>query len=158
MILAGTGHRPQKIFTRDPYSEANARRLFDHVLPILQALEPSAVVSGMALGFDTALAQASLALGIPLTAALPFESQAAKWPRASRLVWQSIIDRAQSVQIVTPGGYAAWKMQKRNEWMVDNSTLLLAYWDGSPGGTSNCIDYADRIRRVTLFLPLLQEA
>jgi hypothetical protein len=26
--------------------------------------------------------------------------------------------------------------------MVDNSDLLIAVWDGSSGGTSNCVSYA----------------
>ena len=48
--------------------------------------------------------------------------------------------------IVSPGEYAAFKMQVRNEWMVDQlnpaTDLLLAAWDGSPGGTGNCVKYA----------------
>jgi len=33
-------------------------------------------------------------------------------------------------------------MQKRNQFMVDNSRVIIAYWDGSKGGTKNCLDYA----------------
>ena len=44
-------------------------------------------------------------------------------------------------------GYAAWKMQKRNEWMADKATRIVALWDGSPGGTANCIAYASKIGR-----------
>jgi uncharacterized phage-like protein YoqJ len=35
-------------------------------------------------------------------------------------------------------------MQIRNEWMVDNAHIVLALWDGSSGGTGNCIKYANR--------------
>ena len=38
-------------------------------------------------------------------------------------------------------------MQKRNEWIVDNSLRLLALWDGSKGGTANCVTYARYGRR-----------
>jgi uncharacterized phage-like protein YoqJ len=33
-------------------------------------------------------------------------------------------------------------MQRRNEWMVDRADKLVALWDGSWGGTFNCIEYA----------------
>jgi len=32
--------------------------------------------------------------------------------------------------------------QKRNEWMVDHSNRVIAYYNGAPGGTENTIDYA----------------
>jgi uncharacterized phage-like protein YoqJ len=37
-------------------------------------------------------------------------------------------------------------MQKRNEMMVDDCNLLLTLWDGSDGGTANCLGYARRKR------------
>jgi uncharacterized phage-like protein YoqJ len=33
-------------------------------------------------------------------------------------------------------------MQKRNEYMVDKCDKLLAVWNGTTGGTHNCIKYA----------------
>jgi hypothetical protein len=38
-------------------------------------------------------------------------------------------------------------MQIRNEWMVDHCTHVAALWDGSPGGTGNCIRYVRKIGR-----------
>ena len=35
-------------------------------------------------------------------------------------------------------------MQARNKYMVDSSTVLLACFDGRPGGTMNTILYARR--------------
>ncbi|MEG1028070.1 MAG: hypothetical protein RSE07_05215, partial [Oscillospiraceae bacterium] len=32
----------------------------------------------------------------------------------------------------------------RNKYMVDNSTLVIAYFDGKSGGTAQTIDYAKR--------------
>ena len=32
--------------------------------------------------------------------------------------------------------------QKRNEWMVDHSSRVIAFFNGEPGGTANTIDYA----------------
>ncbi|WP_188052008.1 hypothetical protein [Azospirillum sp. Sh1] len=38
-------------------------------------------------------------------------------------------------------------MNTRNEWMVDHSDRLLALWDGSQGGTANCVRYARGLGR-----------
>lgn len=38
--------------------------------------------------------------------------------------------------------YKPWLMQKRNEYMVDRCDKITALWDGSSGGTGNCVKYA----------------
>lgn len=38
-----------------------------------------------------------------------------------------------------------WLMQKRNEYMVDLADRVIAVWDGSKGGTANCIKYAEKV-------------
>ena len=34
--------------------------------------------------------------------------------------------------------------QMRNEWMVDHSNRVIAYYNGTPGGTRNTIEYAEK--------------
>ena len=41
-------------------------------------------------------------------------------------------------------GYTPDCMQARNKYMVDSSAVLLACFDGRPGGTMNTILYARR--------------
>lgn len=144
MIYAGTGHRPDKIFQRDPYSEANHRKLVGFIRGqfVLLRLDPDEVISGMALGWDIALAQACAELGIPFAAYVPFKGQESKWPKVSRDRYTSLLDRAGRVVVVCEGGYAAWKMQRRNERMCDDCEGVLALWDGSAGGTGNFVEYA----------------
>jgi len=43
-------------------------------------------------------------------------------------------------------------MQKRNEWMVDHSDYVIAVWDGSKGGTGNCVKYAIKQEKEILQL------
>lgn len=38
--------------------------------------------------------------------------------------------------------YHAGVFQQRNEWMVNHSNRLIGYYNGTPGGTKNTIDYA----------------
>lgn len=139
--LAGTGHRPQKL---GGFSDATAGRLRDLALALLAREKPDRVISGMALGWDTALALAALDRGIPLVAAIPFEGQERKWPPEAQATFRDILSRAAEVCIVSPGCYAPWKMQVRNEWMVDRATRVAALWDGTGGGTGNCVQYATK--------------
>jgi uncharacterized phage-like protein YoqJ len=78
-----------------------------------------------------------------LIAAVPFEGQEKKWPKSSQDLYNEILAYPKCVKkIVCEGGYEVWKMQKRNEWMVDNADYLVAVWDNSEGGTANCVRYA----------------
>lgn len=143
MILAVTGHRPDKLGGYAP-DIANRLRLLAHKYLVEQ--KPNFVISGMALGWDQAVAGAALLAGIPLVAAVPFAGQESKWPPRARQIYRELLDAAYRVEYVSPFGYAAWKMQKRNEWMVDHANRMLALWDGTPGGTANCLAFAARNR------------
>lgn len=144
MILAATGHRPDKL---GGYGDDVFDALTWQATIILSEMKPKSTISGMALGWDQAFAQASANLGIPFLAAVPFVGQESKWPPASQAKYAALIAKAASVHVVSPGGYAAWKMQVRNCWMVDNCDHVLALWDGSAGGTSNCVKYAEKVGR-----------
>lgn len=154
LIAAGTGHRPDKL---GGYGAAADRRLTLFARSVLGVVRPSGVISGMALGWDMALAEAALDLGIPLLAALPFRGQEARWPEASQARYRGLLARTFRVEVVCEDGYSAWKMQARNEWMVDRCHVLLALWDGSSGGTANCVRYARRVERPRLDLWPLYE-
>ena len=145
MILAGTGHRPRKL---GGYSPAAHARVLSVCEQSLVQLAPSSVISGMALGFDTALAQAALLLSIPFDAFIPCPSQASVWPEASRREWDRLCSLARSVRVICPS-YSPQAMQARNIAMVDACTDLLALWDGTSGGTANCLAYA-RTRPVVI--------
>ena len=139
MILAGTGHRPNKL---GGYGAEARFRLIDVAIEQLNELQPIKVISGMALGWDTALAEAALQLKLPLVAAVPFSGQESMWPFASRQRFKELLSQASEVHYVCAPGYAAWKMQVRNQWMVDECDVLLALWNGTKGGTANCVGYA----------------
>ena len=102
----------------------------------------------MALGWDQAIAEAALYLDMPLVAYIPFVGQESRWPETSQQRYWHILNNPNTEYvIVCEGGYGAWKMQKRNEAMVNASMHLLALWDGSTGGTGNCIRYAKAKQR-----------
>lgn len=142
MIICGTGHRPNKL---GGYSADAERCLWQFAKTQLVKLRPTLVISGGALGWDTALARAAFVLKIPYDLYVPFKGQELAWPHDSRESYHKMVGHANNVVICSPGGYAAWKMQERNKRMVLASDSVLALWDGSSGGTANCVAFATQI-------------
>ena len=136
-VFSGTGHRPPKLggYQIQPV-------LVDFAEMTLIKLGATKVISGMALGWDQALAEAAVNLGRPWVAAIPFSGQESKWPQASQDKYHALLAQASDQVLVSQGGYSPQAMQIRNQWMVDNADWVLALWNGSRGGTYNCIQYA----------------
>lgn len=139
MILSVTGHRPNKL---GGYSPEAYRKLLALAMNQVIKLQPSLVITGMALGWDTAIAEACFQLNVPYLAAVPFKGQECLWPALSQYKYRNLLFHAQEVVIVSTGSYSAGKMNKRNRFMVDKADSVLALWDGTQGGTGNCVAYA----------------
>lgn len=152
MIVAGTGHRPNKL---GGYSQKANNHLVDLAVFGLQHLKPDVVISGMALGWDQALAAASIRLGIETHAYVPFLGQESQWPAASQDTYKGLLLCCHRVVFTSEGGYSAWKMQIRNEEMVKAANHILALWDGSEGGTANCMMFAKKCKKpITNLWPI----
>ena len=149
MIVAGTGHRPDKL---GGYGHAVRMKLVTLARDWLETRKDvTKVISGGALGWDQALAEAAQELTIPTVMALPFEGFETKWPKESQEFLHSLMNPAEVVFVSDPG-YAAWKMQTRNQWMVDHCDAVVALWDGSDGGTANCVEYAKKVGKPIINL------
>lgn len=140
-IIAGTGHRPDKL---GGYGQEARAALVRLAVQGLHETKATKLITGMALGWDTALAVAAHTMLLPYIAAVPFEGQENRWPEESRELYRFLLSHAEKTVVVCEGGYAPWKMQKRNEWMVDNCDTVLALWNGSKGGTANCVAFAEK--------------
>ena len=142
-----TGHRPERIIG---YSED---RLLDLAFAVLEKYQPRKVITGMALGWDLAIAKTCVSLDIPFIAAVPFIGQESLWKSDDIKLYRYILSFADKVEIISDGGYSARKMQKRNEFIVNNSDIIISLWDGKKyGGTWNCINYARKSeKKITNF-------
>lgn len=156
MIIAGTGHRPDKLPNKETgYKLPNPTyiKICKEIEKHLLELKPEKVISGMALGYDSYLAFVTLKLGIPLIAAVPFQGQELAWPQASQKAYNALLKRATEVVIVSEGGYSAHKMQVRNEFMINKCDLLLACYNGDcSGGTFNAITYAKKLCKQIIII------
>jgi uncharacterized phage-like protein YoqJ len=145
MIVAFTGHRPNKLGGYD-LPNPTYIKVCQEIEKNLKALNPDKVITGMALGVDQWAANIAHKLNIPFIAAVPFKDQESRWPQKSQKIYAKLIGLASEVIIVSPGTYSYEKMQIRNKWMVDNCNKLIAVWDGTTGGTGNCVEYAKSVK------------
>ena len=109
------------------------------------------------MGVDTFAAEAVLLLKeefpeIILEAAIPCEDQPAFWKTNDRKRYYKIAERC-DISTVLQKRYTNGCMQKRNRYMVDNSDIVIAVWDGSSGGTELTVRYAEKTGKK--ILPIL---
>lgn len=158
MKIAVTGHRPKKLFGYD-LNNPRYVAIKNIMKGYLIGIGCADAYTGMALGIDQLFAIAVLQLKnegwpIKLHCAIPCANHSSKWPKESQDLYQRILDKADEIVMVSTEPYSPWLMQKRNEYMVDNADGVLAFFDGTPGGTKNCIDYAHKVgKEVTIINP-----
>ena len=152
-----TGNRPQKFPWKYGEGKEYEKYLTEMARQIEKLIESgyNYFISGGALGVDQDFAEAVLRAkqvhaGIELEIAVPCRNQAARWSEAERRRYLSILERADRVEILSEH-YTRFCMLKRNEYMVDKSDLVLAYWNGEEsGGTWYTMNYAKRKRKELL--------
>lgn len=151
--LCFTGHRPNKLNGYNISDNLDLLRTMKREIEYqITENKVSRFISGMALGVD--MWSALIVLGfkpkyphIKLECAVPCAEQYSRWNKSDREMWFDISRRADKVVYVSEEPYTAWCMQKRNEYMVDNSDYVLAVWDESKGGTANCVKYAKKKKK-----------
>ncbi len=105
-------------------------------------------ITGMAVGIDQLCATICIDLGLKFIAALPCKDQEKLWPPKSQEKYRMIINHPLCTPILIYSGfYNNQCMQARNIWMVNKCDTLLAIFDGSDGGTANCVNYAKSIKK-----------
>jgi len=167
MKIAITGHRPNKLgndydLTSPLMLKIKSRihKVIDHhIMNLLPSDEDVTLITGMALGIDTLFAKIAIESKLPFIAAIPCIGQEKMWPDKSKDVYRSILANPFCKRhLVSETGYDNSVMQKRNIWMVDNCDLLIAVWDGTSGGTANCVKYAESIgKEITRINPKSDE-
>ena len=157
-----TGHRPNKLGGYD-MKNPKMLQLKDKLIEIIEDLivneNVSRFISGGALGTDQAGFWVVEILkkkypSLENIVAIPFKNQDKVWTSEQKQWYGKLLEKADSVinveeldeyktnENVPFGEFSAAKMQKRNEYMVDHSKFIIAVFDGSKGGTSNCLWYA----------------
>lgn len=149
MVVGVTGHRPSKLWGYGVEAKIPEEKMRIYFMNKLKEMKATEAITGMALGVDTVFARAvlglkSLGYDIKLTCAIPCRNHSSKWTSKKAIdEYNYILSKADKVVLVSDCEYNNVVMQIRNEWMVDHSDVMIAIWDGSRGGTANCVRYAD---------------
>ena len=101
---------------------------------------------------------------IIIEVAVPFKNQPIKWNMESQELYNkqllaadiiTYVDTLDMYRTNIPDGlFDRNKLMNRNKYMIDNSDVLIAVWDGSPSGTKHAIDYAKEKNKEVIILTL----
>jgi len=144
------GHRPEKLAE----DEATVKAWLKEQIDIAISLGYTTFISGCAMGVDIWAGQIVLdfiadqrfemgSTNLHLIAATPWPGFANRWSDEWKKSYDDLLKNADLVVNVSKG-YHNGVFQVRNEWMVDHSSRLIAYFNGAPGGTKNTIEYAGK--------------
>ncbi len=146
-----TGHRPGKLNGYDPKDNKELLwRIHDCIVEHIEKHGVNTFINGVALGVDQWSAKIVIKLretkypNLKLISAVPCKNHSSKWNEQGKKDWQEIIDKSDQVVYTSEEEYSPWLMQRRNEWMSDRSQYIIAVWDGTTGGTANCVKYAEK--------------
>ncbi len=139
-----TGHRPQKL--HQPEEE------------ICEGLDEAVVrayndgfryfITGMAMGVDIWAGESVLKLknshtDICLIAAVPYPGQEKNFPHEWKLKYAELLDKCDKAEIISEK-YQKGAFHARDRWMVDHSSMIIAVYNGEPGGTAITVAYAKK--------------
>lgn len=139
-----TGHRPEKLDRGE--REITAALRHEIALAVQDGI--TVFISGMARGVDIWAAREVLRLrdlgaNIKLVCAVAFEGMESSWEREWQLTYHDILGRSDLNVLIcqepSRGSYL-----KRDRWMVDHSSRVIAVYNGSPGGTKYTVGYAEK--------------
>lgn len=95
---------------------------------------------GMAIGFDMFAAEAVLSLKaelqeLTLIAVVPYRGQSEKWSDTNRSRYNAILCKADQTILLSENYYKGCLL-RRNDYMLSQSSCIIAYFDGNnEGGT-----------------------
>lgn len=145
-----TGHRSQKL----PWQFNEEDKRCKAMKTTLRAEIENAIqrgyktfLCGMALGFDMVCAETVLDLkkqyaDIRMIGALPCRAQDIKWQERDRERYKRLLNQLDGIRCAYDEYIGTKCMLERNRFMVNNSSLVIALYNGLSGGTKSTIDYA----------------
>ena len=143
--VAFTGHRSFKM--KGQSQEALYQATFNNVLSLCDQGYDT-FLTGMAEGFDMLAALTVLTIQIEykhisLIAVVPFVGQENGFLIDDKAVYETILDKV-SQKVIISDHYQVGVYHRRNDFLIDNSSVLIACYNGSPRGTKYTFERARR--------------
>lgn len=151
-----SGHRPEKLPGRGIDSREETifiKKLLRTKIERYISEGYTRFLSGTARGIDLWAAQIVLEIKksnseIELICVKPVPNQGCNFPDKDRKLYDYVIARADNV-ICTSEGYSKDCYYVRNKYMVDSSSLLIAFVKNYRSGTGQTINYAKKTGKIT---------
>lgn len=149
--LCFSGHRPEKLPMEGEPSSIEIRRLVSLLVTEIQLSAESGYttfITGVAKGIDLWAAKAVIELrdsrpNIKLVCAVPFKGYGDNWRGVDKWDLGLTLEAADEVVFICDR-YERGCMRKRNEYMVDRSSKLIAVLDDYKSGTGQTLRYAQK--------------
>ena len=149
-VCCFTGHRSQKLpWGFNEQDERCLKMKKELYLEIEKSINEGydTFLCGMALGFDTICAETVLQLKekykfVKLIGALPCKNQDCKWNTDQKKRYRNLLKQLDDIRCIYEEYNGAECMLERNNYMVNNSSKMIALFNGLPGGTKKTIEYA----------------
>lgn len=158
LICCFTGHRPQHLsfgFNEGHKDCIKVKEmLFEQILRAIK-LGYRYFISGMALGVDTWAVELLLNLknkypDIIIEGAIPCKDQECKWILESKERYRKLLKKLDVITYVSDSNYASGCMEKRDDYMIEKSSLLIAVYMDKNGGTKHTFDQGIK-KGMTIF-------
>lgn len=145
MIIGVTGHRDaqQEPGELEQFARLSVARMIGQGV--------TEIITGMALGWDIAIAEAADEAGVPFCATIPFPAQSSRWSEEDQVRYYRACDRASRVIFVGRLELTVSYI-KRDRWIVDHCEELWALDSGCPSGTHTTVLYAEEVGRKVVSL------
>lgn len=146
-----TGHRPNKLPWGSDENDIRCIELKEKIMSIIKMLYNHGIrhyICGMALGCDMYFCEAALEFrqekdDVSVEAAIPCEEQASRWSEANRNRYYRLVEECDIETMVSTSATKDCYI-KRNKYMVNSSSVLIAVFDGTLGGTMQTVNYAKK--------------
>lgn len=145
-----TGHRSQKLPWRFNEEDLRCKVMKENLrIEIEKAIKRGykTFLCGMAIGFDMICAETVIGLkekysDIKIIGALPCKTQDIKWSSKDRERYRNLLSQLDDIRCIYDEYIGVECMLERNRFMVNNSSLVIALYNGLSGGTKSTISYA----------------
>lgn len=142
-----TGHR---ILAKD----FNKDKLYTEIKRLINTDYDTFLV-GMAIGFDTecfkALLEFRKVMNIRIIACIPCLNQSERFNKDQKEEYENLLNLADD-KIAIVKEYTPTCMKKRNQFMIDYSSVVIAYLRHDKSGTSSTVNYAVKTNKKVIFI------
>lgn len=144
-----TGHRPYKLPWGNNDSDERCVELKMKLRDVIESVYTAGIrhfICGMAQGCDMMFCEEVISFreckkDVTIEAAIPCETQCRNWPELTRNRYYRLVSQC-DIETLLQTTYTPDCMLRRNRYMVDNSSVIIAVYDGNWGGTLQTIRYA----------------